>query len=308
LFVITAAIGVARAFEGPSQTALLPNLVPREHLQGALANSTSALKVAQLAGPALGGFLYAVHPNVVYVSSGLLLFAASVLLQLTRPQQQSIERTPVTLTSLLAGVTFVINDRFILGALSLDLFAVIMGGALALLPIYARDILLTGPLGLGLLRAAPAAGAICMTLWLAWHPIRHRVGPALFGSVGAFGLATIGFALSRSFVLSILMLAASGLFDAVSQVIRSTLIQLETPDAVRGRVTAVNSLFTNSSGQLGQIESGLVAGWLGAVASAVIGGAGTIVVALMWMGLFPEIARIDSLEDRPKRESLEHGS
>lgn len=302
LFGITFAIGIARAFETPAQTALLPNLVPREKLQGALANSTSALKVAQLAGPAVGGFLYALSPASVYAIAAALVLAAAILLQLTRPQQQKIDRVPVTLATLLAGVSYVFNDRFILGALSLDFFAVVMGGATALLPIYARDILLTGPWGLGLLRAAPAAGAVGMTVWLARNPLRRRVGPALFASVCAYGLATIAFALSRSFVLSFLMLAASGLFDAISQVIRSTLIQLETPDAVRGRVTAVNSMFTNSSGQLGQVESGLVAGWLGPVPSAVIGGFGTIVIALAWMGLFPEIARIDSLENRPATE------
>lgn len=298
LFAITFAMGIARSFESPSVTSLLPNLVPREELQSAVSKSTSAIKVAQMAGPALGGFLYAVSPVAVYVVVAVLLFSAAVLMQFTRPREQTIERTPVTLTSLLAGVQYVVSDRIILGAVSLDLFAVIMGGATALLPIYARDILMTGPWGLGLLRAAPAVGAILMTMVLARMPLRHRVGPAMFASVGAFGVATVAFAVSHAFVVSLLMLAASGLFDTVSVVIRQTLVQIETPDAVRGRVTAVNTMFANSSGQLGQVESGLVAGWLGAVPSAIIGGLGTIVVALAWMGLFPEIMRIDSLENR----------
>jgi MFS family permease len=302
LFGMTLAIGIARAFEAPALTAMLPNLVPRETLQRALASSTSALKVAQMTGPALGGVLYALSPVAVYVSAATLVLAAAVMVLLTRPQQQVIVRTPTTLASLMAGVTFVVNDRYILGAISLDLFAVMMGGATALLPIYARDILLTGPWGLGLLRAAPAAGAIIMTVWLARVPLRRHVGPALFGSVAAFGIATIAFAISRSFWLSFFMLATSGLFDAISQVIRATLVQLETPDEVRGRVTAVNSMFTNSSGQLGQVESGLVAAAFGAVASAVIGGVGCIVIALAWMGMFPEIARIDTLEGRPAKE------
>ena len=298
LFAITFAMGIARSFESPSVTSLLPNLVPREELQSAVSKSTSAIKVAQMAGPALGGFLYAVSPVAVYVVVAVLLFSAAVLMQFTRPREQTIERTPVTLTSLLAGVQYVVSDRIILGAVSLDLFAVIMGGATALLPIYARDILMTGPWGLGLLRAAPAVGAILMTMVLARMPLRHRVGPAMFASVGAFGVATVAFAVSHAFVVSLLMLAASGLFDTVSVVIRQTLVQIETPDAVRGRVTAVNTMFANSSGQLGQVESGLVAAWLGAVPSAIIGGLGTIVVALAWMGLFPEIMRIDSLENR----------
>ncbi len=297
LFAITFVMGIAKAFESPSQTALLPNLVERDELQQAVSTSTSALKVAQLAGPALGGVLYVVNPVVVYGVTALLLFTAAAALAFTRPRRQVLERTPITMSALLAGVRYVVNDRIIFGAVTLDLFALIMGGATALLPIYARDILSTGAWGLGLLRAAPAAGAIFMTVWLARYPLRARVGPALFASVGAFGVATIAFALSHSFVVSLVMLAVSGLFDAVSQVIRATLVQIETPDAVRGRVTAVNTMFTNSSGQLGQVESGLVAAWLGPVPSAVIGGIGTIAVAAAWMVMFPEIARIDNLEE-----------
>ncbi len=303
LFTITFTMAIAKAFESPSLTSLLPNLVAREELQQAVSTSTSALKVAQMAGPALGGVLYAVSPIAVYGLTALLLFGAAIALRFTRPRQQTLERTPVTMTGLLAGVRYVVNDRIIFGAVTLDLFALIMGGATALLPIYARDILSTGAWGLGLLRAAPAVGAIFMTIWLARYPLRRRVGPALFSSVAAFGVATVAFALSHSFVVSILMLAVSGLFDAVSQVIRATLVQIETPDAVRGRVTAVNTMFTNSSGQLGQFESGLVAAWLGAVPSAVIGGIGTIVVALAWMVMFPEITRIDNLESRVKGEA-----
>jgi MFS family permease len=298
LFAISFVMAAARAFESPAVTSLLPNLVSREELQSSVSKSTSAIKLAQLAGPALGGILYAVSPAAVYATLAALLFAAAVLIQFCRPRRQTIERTPMTLNTLLAGVRYVVNDRIILGAVSLDLFAVIMGGATALLPIYARDILDTGAWGLGLLRAAPAVGAILMTILLARLPLRRRVGPAMFASVSAFGVATVAFAVSHSFVVSFLMLAASGLFDTVSVVIRQTLVQIETPDAVRGRVTAVNLVFANSSGTLGQVESGLVAAWLGAVPSAIIGGIGSIVVAVAWMGLFPEMLRIDSLENR----------
>jgi MFS family permease len=303
LFAVTLAIGITRAFENPSMTALLPNLVSREALQRATASSTSAIKFAQIAGPALGGILYALGPLVVYAISALLMLVAATLVQCTRPMPQRIDRTPVTLRSLLAGAAFVRADRFILGALSLDLFAVIFGGATALLPIYAKDILATGPWGLGLLRAAPAAGAIIVTVFLSRTPLRKNVGPTLFATVAAYGVATIAFAISHVFVLSLLALALAGLFDAVSQVIRTTLVQLETPDDVRGRVTAVNSLFTQSSGQLGQLESGLVAGWYGPVVSALTGGLGTVAIAGIWMVLFPEIARIDSLERRSASSS-----
>jgi MFS family permease len=296
LFVSILFIGVFRAFEIPSFNSLLPNIVPRDQLQRATANSTAASNVAMVAGPAIGGLLYIAGPAVVYASAAALVFIAALCILMTRPARREIHRAPQTLATLLAGVSFVSKDRVVLGAISLDLFAVLMGGATALLPIYARDIFATGPLGLGLLRSAPGAGALIMSLALGFFPLRRHVGYTLFATVAAYGAVTVVFALSHSFVLSLAALAAGGLFDTISRVIRATLVQLETPDNVRGRVTAVNSLFTNSSSQLGQLESGLVAAAIGAVPSAVVGGLGSILVAGAWLGLFPEIRRIDILE------------
>jgi MFS family permease len=297
LYAAVFVVGTCRAFEGPAQTSLLPNLVPREILQKATGNSIAALRVAQLAGPAVGGLIYAFSPIAVYAITALLMFTAAICISLTRPVERTIRRAPMNLETLLAGVRYVAAQRVILGAISLDLFAVLMGGATALLPIYARDILSTGPWGLGLLRAAPAVGAVIVTLSLGRRPLLRWVGPTLFATVAAYGVTTIGFAVSKVFAISFVMLALSGLFDGVSQVIRHTLLQLETPDELRGRVTAVNSLFTNSSGQLGELESGLVAAWLGAVPSVVIGGAASIIIAAAWMLMFPEITRINSFDE-----------
>ncbi len=298
LFVCVFFIGLGRSFEAPSVMALLPNLVTRDELSRATANATSASNVAAIAGPALGGVLYALGAQVVYATVFGLLIVAAIALPLTRPVSREINPGRQTWTTLFAGFSFVAHDRVVLGAISLDLFAVLMGGATALLPIYARDVFHTGAWGLGLLRAAPAAGALLTTIVLGLMPLRRRIGPLLFATVAAYGVATIVFAVSRSFALSLLALGASGLFDAISRVIRATLVQMETPDAVRGRVTAVTSLFTASSGQLGQVESGLVAAAVGAIPSAIVGGVGSIAVALAWMVMFPEVRRIDEIGKR----------
>jgi MFS family permease len=299
LFVCVFLIGLGRSFEAPSVMALLPNLVTRDQLSRATANATSASNVAAIAGPALGGVLYALGAQVVYLTVVALLIVAAIALPLTRPVSREVAPGRQTWQTLFAGFSFVAHDRVVLGAISLDLFAVLMGGATALLPIYARDVFHTGAWGLGLLRAAPAAGALLTTIALGLVPLRRRVGPLLFATVGAYGVATIVFAVSRSFALSLFALGASGLFDAISRVIRATLVQMETPDAVRGRVTAVTSLFTASSGQLGQVESGFVAAAIGAIPSAVVGGVGSIVVAIAWLVMFPEVRRIDEIGKRP---------
>ena len=296
LFVATLVIGIGRAFEAPTTQSLLANLVPRDALPKATAIWAAANRVAIISGPALGGFLYVVTPAGVYAVAAAMFVLASVLLALTRPARQAPSTTAPTLATLFAGFTFVRQHPLILGTMSLDLFATLFGGATALLPIYARDILATGSWGLGLLRSAPAVGALVMTLFVGRYPIRNRNGPILFAAIAAFGTATVVFALSHSFVLAFAALAFAGLFDVVNVLIRITLLQLETPDEMRGRVNAVGAMFANSSNQLGQFESGVVAAWLGAVPSAVIGGVGTILVALVWMRLFPQLARVDRLD------------
>lgn len=298
LFAAVVVVGICRAFEAPASASLLPNLVPRDRLQAATANSTSAFNVAQVVGPALGGVLYVLGPAVVYVCAAVLALAAASLVVLTRPVRQQLERGRPNARHLFAGATFVIRHPIVLGAFTLDFFAVILGGATALLPIYARDILATGPWGLGVLRSAPAVGALAMSLFLGYFPIKRRIGVALFATVAAYGCATVGFAIAHTLPLAFLALAGTGLFDVVSRVIRWTLVQLETPDDVRGRVTAVISMFTNSASQLGQFESGVVAAGFGAVASALSGGVGTIVIAALWAWLFPQIRRIDAMEGR----------
>lgn len=288
-------VGAARAFEGPSMLALVPGLVPQEQIPRASAWSASANQTASIVGPALGGVLYILGPTAVYATAGLLFFAASSLMAAIRIIRIPPRREPVSVSSLFAGITFIKGRPDILGAISLDLFAVLLGGATALLPVYARDILHTGPSGLGLLRTAPALGALAMSVFLARNPLRHRVGRIMFSSVFIFGVATIVFAVSTSFTLSICALVVLGAADVISVVIRSSLVQIETPDEMRGRVSAVNSMFIGTSNQLGEFESGVTAALFGTVPAVAIGGIGTIVVVLLWMRLFPSLLRVDSL-------------
>ena len=300
IFALVAVVGAARAFESPTMAALVPGLVPPGLLPRATAWSASANQTAQIVGPALGGLLYGVAPAVAFATAAALFWSAALLSALIRAARAGTARAPVTLKSLFGGIGFVRRQPIILGTLSLDLFAVLLGGAVALLPIFARDILGTGPWGLGLLRASPAVGALCMSVWLAHHPLKHRVGRTLFGVVILFGLATMVFGLSTSLPLSMAALATLGAADVVSVVIRFSLVQLNTPDDMRGRVSALNALFVGTSNQLGDFESGVVAALLGAVPAVLIGGVGTIVVALLWMALFPTLRRIDRLtEERP---------
>ena len=295
ILIIVFVAGAARAFEGPTMQALVPGLVPAELIPRASAWSASANQTASIVGPALGGVLYALGPTTVYATAGALFLAASSCIATIRLARVPKPREPVTLTSLFAGISFIRSRPEILGAISLDLFAVLLGGATALLPVYARDILSTGPMGLGLLRTSPALGALAMSVFLARTPLRHRVGRIMFTSVFIFGLGTIVFALSTSFTLSILALIVLGGADVISVVIRSSLVQIETPDEMRGRVSAVNSMFIGTSNQLGEFESGATAALFGTVPAVLIGGIGTLVVVLVWMRLFPKLAQVDTL-------------
>ena len=296
IFIATAVLGTATAFESPATAALLPLIAPQGTLQRATAISSGAAQIATIAGPALGGLAYAFAPGVPYGIIVLFWLMGALLtgaIQLSQPAQVRDAAAPA---DLLAGVRYVRNNSAILGTISLDLFAVLLGGATALLPIYARDILRTGPLGLGLLRAAPAVGALLMTAILARHTIRRRIGLRMFQAVIVFGAATVVFAVSHLMWLSLLALAVLGAADTVSVVIRFSLVQLATPDEMRGRVGAVNFLFINASNQLGQFESGITAALFGAMPAAVLGGVGTVVIALLWMKLFPTLRDVERLE------------
>jgi MFS family permease len=296
IYLIAAIAGSARAFESPSMAALLPNLIPRAQLQYATAWSTSANQTAQILGPAMGGLLYGLGALTVYGAVAVAFIGASVVLSSIKIEQVVRTRTPLTLESLFSGIAFIRRKPVILGALSLDLFAVLLGGATALLPVFARDILHAGPWALGVLRAAPAVGALAGSIYLAHFPLRRRAGTALFGGVIAFGIATIVFGLSRNLYVSLIALAALGASDVISVVVRMSLVQLQTPDDMRGRVGAINSLFIGTSNQLGEFESGMTAGLFGAVPAVLIGGVGTIAVALLWMRLFPGLRATRSLE------------
>jgi MFS family permease len=303
-------IGIAKAFEFPALQSMLPALVPSAILPRAMAVSASAGQAAMIMGPALGGFLYVAGPGVVYSVCGALYLVSVALMGRLRYEQIPPKREPATLKTLFAGVHFIRARKDVLGVISLDLFAVLLGGATALLPIFAKDILHTGPWGLGLLRAAPAMGALLMSVWLARHNLQQRVGAIMFASVAGFGLATLVFAVSTTLWLSLAALFALGAFDMVSMVIRGALVQLDTPDDMRGRVSAVNAIFINTSNQLGEFESGMLAAWLGAVGATVIGGIGTLVVVGLWMGMFPTLRLRQRLHmetaapDRPAADTL----
>ena len=296
IYTALALIGAARAFEGPTLQALLPALVPIEFLANASARSASATQVATIIGPALGGLTYGFGMPVVFGICSALFFTSAMLLRSLRVARRQADTSSPTLTSLLAGLRYIHERPVIFGAITLDLFAVLLGGATALLPIYARDILHTSPWGLGLLRSAPALGALIISLMLGRNVLRRRAGAIMFACVAAFGVATIIFALSHSFILSLVALIALGATDVVSVVIRLTLVQLRTPDAMRGRVNAVNWLFIGTSNQLGEFESGITAGWWGAVPAALVGGIGTLVVTALWMRFFPQLLAVDSLD------------
>ncbi|MEI6206134.1 MAG: MFS transporter [Desulfuromonadales bacterium] len=298
MLAIMCVVGAARAFEYPTMHALVPGVVPADFLPRAVAWSSSANQTATIIGPALGGLLYAFCTTTVYSTAAVLFLGAGLFISLIRVERAPVKHEPVSIRSLFAGITYIHGHPVVLGAISLDLFAVLLGGATALLPVYARDILVTGTWGLGLLRSAPAAGALAMSLYLARNPLRHRVGRIMFASVMVFGIATIIFAVSRSFLLSLGALIVLGAADVISVVIRSSLVQIETPDEMRGRVSAVNSMFIGTSNQLGEFESGATAALFGTVPAALIGGIGTLLVVLMWMRFFPQLLRADFLEKK----------
>ena len=294
IFLVAWILGLTRAFQMPAQQAITPLLVPKELFQRAIALSSTGVEVAVICGPALGGFLYLNGALTVY-SVCAVLFTLSMMLTLWVHYVHVVRHNSLSWVSLFAGVAFVWERKVLLGAISLDLFAVLLGGATALLPIFARDILHVGPDGLGLLRSAPAVGALCMSVVITRWPIERQMGYKLLAAVAVFGLASVVFGLSDHFLLSLVALAATGAADNISVVTRLTLMQLETPDEMRGRVAAVNGVFIGASNELGEFESGLTAALWGPVASVVLGGMGTLLIAISWLKLFPALARRDKL-------------
>jgi MFS family permease len=308
VFAVMILFGAARAFGMPSSQAIVPTLVPIESFGNAVALSSSSFQVATIAGPTLGGILYLAGPQTVYGVVAALLATATILMILAKGQQQ--KQPSVAATSqpgsalpspapekswhvVLEGLRFVRSRPVVLGAISLDLFAVLLGGATALLPAYARDVLHVGPSGLGLLRTAPGVGAALAAVVLAFSPMARHVGRWMFSGVAVFGIATVVFGLSNIFIVSLLALLVLGVGDMASVYIRHMLVQLETPDAIRGRVSAVNGVFIGASNELGEFESGLTASWFGLVPAVVIGGVATLLVAGLWMRLFPALRRVD---------------
>lgn len=302
VFAVMTLFGITRAFHMPASQALLPNLVDRDHFGAAVALNTSVWQVTTIAGPALGGVLYLVGATTVYATVAVLLAVSLLMMAALRrggaTPATTDARSATNLGALFEGLRFVGRRRPLLGAISLDLFAVLFGGATALLPVFAADVLHVGPSGFGWLRAAPGVGAAVTGLVLSASPVTRRVGRWMFGGVIVFGVATIVFGLSTSFWLSIAALAVLGAGDMVSVYIRHLLVQLETPDSIRGRVSAVNGVFIGASNELGEFESGAVAAWMGAVPTVVLGGAATLVVALVWTRLFPEIWKMDRFPEQ----------
>jgi len=297
IFVVLVLLGTVRSFNAPAGRSLLPALVPTEFFPTAVAWNATTFQAATILGPAIGGLLYALFrgPTGVYATSAAACGIATVALTRirVRPAIRPIEE--VSLRTVLAGLHYIWTHKAILGSISLDLFAVLLGGSVALLPVYAREILHTGPWGLGLLRSAPGAGATIMALLLAYRPLRRRVGAIMLWCVAGFGVFTIVFGVSRSLTLSLIALLLVGVTDMVSIVVRSTLVQIATPDEVRGRVNAVDMIFIGASNELGEFESGLTAHWFGTVPAVIIGGAGTLIVVALWAWLFPELRKVDKL-------------
>ncbi len=299
IYAVLAGVGVARAFQGPASQSMLPSLVPEEDFGNAVAWSSSFWQATMVLAPTLGGLMYAAFGGAgpVYAASAACSLGAMTTTAFLRRPAPRARTATTTLDSLFAGVRYVLHNQVVLGAISLDLFAVLLGGATALLPIYAQDILHLGPWALGVLRSAPAAGAAVTGVLLATRPIQRRAGAKMLACVAIFGLATIVFGLSHDFALSLVALVAIGASDMVSVVVRSALVQLATPDAMRGRVSAVNMVFIGASNELGEFESGVVAQWLGAVPSVVLGGIGTLLVVALWAWRFPRLRGVDRLRD-----------
>jgi len=297
IYAVLILLGVVRSFNGTASRSILPQLVPEEHFPNAVAWNATTFQAATILGPSLGGILYAAFhgPSAVYATAMLTAVGALLSMFRIKARQQGRRREPTTLKTVFAGLHFIWREKLILGAISLDLFAVLLGGAVALLPVYAREILHTGPWGLGLLRTAPGVGAALMAVALAHRPLRGRAGPILLWSVAGFGVCTIIFGFSRSLVLSLISLVLLGATDMISVIIRATLVQLRTPDEMRGRVMAVDMVFIGTSNELGQFESGLTAQWFGTVPAVVLGGVGTLAVIALWAWMFPELRRTGAL-------------
>jgi MFS family permease len=298
LLAIVFVTGSARAFEQTTLTTLLPGIVPLSMLARATAAGASASQIAVIGGPAVGGLLYAINPVLVYALCCALYLTSSVLISLVTAERTATSREPLSLAVLFAGFRYMRHNPVVLGVITLDLFAVILGGVFALLPVFARDVFHAGPWGLGLLRASPGIGALLAALVLTHRPPRRSVGRIMFGAVATYGLAIIVFAFSQSFVLSMALLAVLGAADMMSVVIRMTLIQLETPDDMRGRVSAVNSLFVSASNQLGDFRAGLMAAWLGTIPAVLVGGVGALLVVLVGRKLFDTLYRVETFETR----------
>ncbi len=307
IYAALTVVGVARAFNGAAGQSMVPLLVPEEHFPNAVAWAQTVFEAAVIIGPALGGLIYALFhgPAAVYACSMIAAAISVVAVVRIRLNPVKRKREPVNLDTVLAGLRFIWRRKLILGSISLDLFAVLLGGAVALLPVYARDILHTGPWGLGLLRSAPAVGAASMAVLLAHRPLRRHAGTTMLWCVAGFGVFTIVFGLSRNLYLSLGALVLLGASDMVSVIIRGTLVQLSTPDAMRGRVSAVNSLFIGTSNEFGQFESGVTAQWFGTVPAVVLGGVGTLVVIALWAWLFPELRGADRLVTNLEMEEHE---
>ena len=297
IYVVLVLLGVIRAFNWPASRALLPQLVPEEHFANAVAWNASTLQAATVAGPGIGGLVYAFFrgPEAVYAIAIVASIFSTLLTVRIKPQTALHTKEPINMKTVLAGFRYIWEKKLILGSISLDMFAVLLGGAVALLPVYAREILNTGPWGLGLLRSAPGVGAAVMAIAVAHHPIRRRAGMTMLCCVAGFGVFTILFGISRSLIVSLIALFLVGASDMVSVIIRATLVQIATPDEMRGRVNAVDMLFIGVSNELGEFESGLTAHWLGSVPAVVLGGIGTLVVIGVWARLFPELRNADQI-------------
>jgi MFS family permease len=299
IYGVLVLLGAVRSLAGPVGRVMLPQLVPEEHFANAVAWNASVFQAATILGPALGGLIYTFFrgPSTVYLTAALMSALALLSTIRMKPQTAALSQEAVSLTTVFAGFRYIWRQKLILGSISLDMFAVLLGGAVALLPVYASEILQTGPWGLGLLRSAPGVGATAMAILLAHRPLRGKAGPTMLWCVAGFGACTILFGISRSIVLSLISLLLIGATDMVSIVIRGILIQLGTPDEMRGRVNAVDMLFIGVSNELGQFESGLTAQWFGAVPAVVLGGIGTLVVIAIWAWRFPELRNADQLSN-----------
>jgi MFS family permease len=305
IFVVLAILGILRVFNAPVSRAFLPQLVPEEDLPNAIAWASTFFQGASILGPAAGGVIYAAFrgPGAVYITAMLLTVAALACTLKIKAPAKSRPREPFSSKSVLAGLHYIWREKVVLGSISLDLFAVFLGGAEALLPVYAKELLHTGPWGLGLLRAAPGVGAAAMALFLAYRPLRRRAGLVMLWCVAGFGVFTILFGISRNLLLSMTALFFVGATDMVSVVVRAILIQVATPDEMRGRVNAVDMVFIGASNEFGQFESGLTAQWLGTVPAVVLGGLGTLVVTAIWAWRFPELRKVEQVHSLPTRAS-----